>query len=57
MCRRHWAAWILVLVFLVGLAGVSFAKRTSPGPSMDDVLRHSRMVPYDRDGAWAPNDL
>jgi len=48
------AALLVVLVLLLGLMGLSFAKPPRSGPTMDDLLRHERQIPYDHQAAAPP---
>ena len=54
LSRAAKAAALVVVMLLLGLAGLSFAKRPNPGPTTDDLLRSERQIPFDREAADPP---
>lgn len=54
--RRLRSGLVVVLVLLVGLLGLSFAKRPHPGPSADEIMRLDQQTPYDSGAAHPPAD-
>ena len=53
--RRLRSGLLVVLVLLIGLLGLSIAKRPQPGPSAEEIKRVDQQTPYDSGAANPPS--
>ncbi len=54
MPRSMKSALLVVVVLLLGLMGLSFAKHPHPGPTPDDLQLHGQQTPFDHQAADPP---
>lgn len=56
MPKRIKSALLVVLILLLGLIGLSFARHPHPGPTADELQHREQQTPVDRQGANPPPD-